>query len=122
MSLASVPGLYVLPVDVGVSDVFDRFPGRVDVLDAVSDKQGLLDVVAFTLEFPGYWRANWDSFEECLLDLSWLTPGPRVLVLTGGASFAERDPDAWDVALSIWSRAVRAHARGSTPLHIFVLG
>ena len=121
MSLATVPGLYILPVDVGIEDVFDLFPGRVDVLDAVSDKQGLLDVVGFTLEFPTYWRPNWDSFEECLLDLSWLAPGPRVLVLTGGARFAERDPDAWDVALSIWSRAVRVHARGNSPLHVFVL-
>lgn len=122
MSLAAVPGLYVLPVDVGIGDIFDVFPGRVDVLDAITDKRELLDVVAFTLEFPGYSRPNWDSFEECVLDLSWLPPGPRVLVLTGSSAFTQRDPDGWDVALAIWSRAVRTHARGSTPLHVFLLG
>ena len=122
MSLGSLPGLYVLPVDVGLGDVVDVYPGRVDVLDHVTDKQSLLDGVAFTLEFPGYFRSNWDSFEECLLDLSWLPAGPRVLVLTGSSTLAERDPDAWEVALSIWARAVGMHARGSTPLHVFLLG
>jgi hypothetical protein len=122
MSLAAVPGCYLLPVDVTIGDILDVFPGRVDVLDSVTDKRELLDVVAFTLEFPGYWRPNWDSFEECLLDLSWLAPGPRVLVLTACAMFAERDPDGWDVALSVFARAVRTHAHGGAPLHVFLLG
>lgn len=121
MSLGSLPGLYVLPVEVGVADVIDVYPGRVDVLGGVTDKDSLLDGVASTLEFPSYFRANWDSFEECLLDLSWLAAGPRVLVLTGASTLAERDPDAWEVALAIWARAVQVHARGGTPLHVFLL-
>jgi hypothetical protein len=121
MSLAAVPGLYVLPVDVAIGDIFDIFPGRVDVLDSVIGKRELLEVAAFTLDFPTYARANWDSFEECLNDLSWLPPGPRVLVITGSSTLAERDPDAWDVSLAVWARAVRTHARGSTPLHVFLI-
>ena len=121
MSLAAVPGLYLLPVDVEVGDVYDVFPGRVDVLDQIDSKDSLLESVAATLEFPGYWRPNWDSFEECLLDLSWLDSGPRVLVCTGSGAFAERDPDAWEVALAIWARAARVHARGSAPLHVFLI-
>ena len=121
MSLVAVPGLYVLPVDVTIGDILDVFPGRVDVLDSVTNKHELLDVVAFTLDFPSYARSNWDSFEECVNDLSWLPAGPRVLILSGSATFAERDPDAWDVSLAVWSRAVRTHARGSTPLHVFLI-
>ncbi len=121
MSLAALPGLYVLPVDVEVGDIYDVFPGRIDVLDTITDKAGLLHAVAVALDFPAYWRPNWDSYEECLLDLGWLDSGPRVLVCTGCAAFAERDPDAWEVALAIWARAVRSHARGSTPLHVFLL-
>jgi len=121
VTLAAVPGLYVLPVEVGVGDVSDIFPGRVDVLDGIIDKRGLLEGVSQTLEFPGYWRPNWDSFEECLLDLAWLPSGPRVLVLTDSNTFAERDPDGWDVSLAIWARAARLHARGATPLHVFLL-
>lgn len=122
MSIAAVPGLYLLPVDAGIGDVYDVFPGRVDVLDGVTGKDSLLEAVAGALDFPGYHRPNWDSFEELLLDLSWLDSGPRVLVLTGSAAFAERDPDAWEVSLAIWARAVQLHARGSTPLHVFLLG
>lgn len=122
MSLASLPGLYVLPVDVGLDDVADVFPGRLEVLHGVHDKASLLEVVADVLSFPAYHRPNWDSFEECLLDLSWLAAGPRVLVCTGSSGFADRDPDGWEVALSIWARAVRVHARGGTPLHVFLLG
>lgn len=121
MSFASVPGLYVLPVDVSIGDIFDIFAGRVDVLDSVIAKRELLEVAASTLDFPTYARPNWDSFEECLNDLSWLPPGPRVLVITGSSTLAERDPDAWDVSLAVWARAVRTHARGSTPLHVFLL-
>ena len=122
MSLASLPGLYVLPVDVGLDDVSDVYPGRLEVLHGVVDKASLLEVIADVLSFPGYHRPNWDSFEECLLDLSWLAAGPRVLVCTGCSTFADRDPDGWEVALSIWARAVRVHARGGTPLHVFLLG
>jgi hypothetical protein len=121
MSLAAVPGLYVLPVDVTIGDIFDVFPGRVDVLDSIFAKRELLEVVASTLGFPAYARPNWDSFEECLNDLSWLPGGPRVLIVTGSSTLAERDPDAWDVSLAVWSRAVRTHARGSTPLHVFLI-
>ncbi len=121
MSLAAVPGLYVLPVDVGLGDVADVFPGRVEVLDTVSDKASLLDAVAGALSFPSYFRPNWDSYEECLLDLGWLDSGPRVLVCSGSTTFAERDPDGWEVALAIWARAVRVHARSGTPLHVFLL-
>lgn len=122
MSIAAVPGLYLLPVDVEIADVYDVFPGRVDVLDGITDKASLIEAVAGVLEFPGYGRPNWDSYEELLLDLTWLDSGPRVLVLTGSTAFAEHDPDAWEVALSIWARATQLHARGSAPLHVFLLG
>ena len=121
MTLAALPGLHVLPVDVTIGDIFDIFPGRVDVLDLAIGKRELFEVAASTLDFPVYARPNWDSFEECLNDLSWLPPGPRVLVITGSSILAERDPDAWDVSLAVWARAVRTHARGSTPLHVFLI-
>jgi hypothetical protein len=36
-------------------------------------------VLAEQLRFPGYFGRNWDAFEECVRDLSWLPPGRVIL-------------------------------------------
>ena len=38
-------------------------------------KKQLLAILALGLDFPSYFGWNWDAFEECLRDLSWI---PRV--------------------------------------------
>jgi len=44
------------------------------------DKESLLDSISKTLEFPEWFGGNWDALEDCLSDLSWRPPGPRVLL------------------------------------------
>ena len=45
----------------------------------ISSKAALLAVLAEQLRFPGYFGWNWDGFEECVRDLSWLPPGRVIL-------------------------------------------
>jgi hypothetical protein len=41
----------------------------------ISSKDDLLACFGAQLLFPEYFSKNWDSFEECLGDLSWLPAG-----------------------------------------------
>jgi len=46
----------------------------------IRSKQKLFAAIADKLRFPKYFGWNWDAFEECLRDLSWLPQG-RTIVL-----------------------------------------
>jgi len=46
----------------------------------VRSKQKLFSIYAAALRFPKYFGRNWDAFEECLGDLSWL-PAERPVVI-----------------------------------------
>ena len=46
----------------------------------LGSKQALMSAVAERLCFPDYFGGNWDAFEECIRDLSWIPPGPILLV------------------------------------------
>lgn len=44
----------------------------VKVPSGLGSKVELLDFLGKKLSFPNYFGGNWDAFEECLADLSWL--------------------------------------------------
>lgn len=46
----------------------------------IKTKEALLDELYRTLRFPDYFGHNWDALEDCIRDLSWLPPGPVVLM------------------------------------------
>ena len=44
----------------------------VDVPAGIRSKTVLLETLGAGLRFPDYYGVNWDAFEECIRDLSWL--------------------------------------------------
>jgi RNAse (barnase) inhibitor barstar len=44
----------------------------VQVNPNIETREALLNWFSRTLEFPSYFGGNWDAFEECMRDLSWL--------------------------------------------------
>ena len=42
------------------------------IQDKINSKYQLFDFYKKALKFPDYFGNNWDSFEECLKDLSWI--------------------------------------------------
>lgn len=45
-------------------------------------KDSLFQEFAEVLDFPNYFGANWDAFEECIKDLSWLEESRYLLIIT----------------------------------------
>jgi RNAse (barnase) inhibitor barstar len=44
----------------------------VEIDDVQSNKAQLIRALSDSIGFPEYFSGNWDSFEECLNDLSWI--------------------------------------------------
>jgi hypothetical protein len=51
----------------------------VNVPTGIETKAVLLNELYTALRFPRYFGANWDALEECVRDLSWLSPGNIVV-------------------------------------------
>lgn len=71
----------------------------------LSDKDALLTWYAKTLGFPEYFGANWDAFDECLRDLSWIKE--RRLVLYHQDVPLEASPEDQKIYIEVLANAVR---------------
>jgi hypothetical protein len=78
------------------------------VLDgsAIHDKASFLVAWGAALAYPGYAQPNWDSFEECLADLSWLASPGILLIYDNPDPFAEARPAEWQLACEIIAEAI----------------
>lgn len=61
----------------------------VRVPSKVNRKRRLMALFAGRLQFPDYFGWNWDAFEECLADLSWLEEVREVVVVHRDVPFAD---------------------------------
>lgn len=53
--------------------------GRVEIPKGIGGRSDLFSVYVSQLAFPAYFGWNWDAFEECLNDLSWIDEGQVVI-------------------------------------------
>lgn len=61
-----------------------------------TDKQRLLQEFAAALQFPYYFGHNWDAFDECLNDLSWLRCEKIALGISDIDAVLVGDSDAFE--------------------------
>jgi RNAse (barnase) inhibitor barstar len=71
----------------------------------ITSKKTLFATVADQLFFPDYFGGNWDAFDECLRDLSWLPLG-EVALNHADVPLVNDVPDAM-IYLAILDDAVR---------------
>ena len=87
----------------------------------ISGKDGFLKAAADALEFPAYFGANWDAFEECLTDLSWHDAKGVVLLVEEVEPFDRDFPEVMETARDIFE-SVTSYWRGLDTCFFVVLG
>lgn len=88
--------------------------------DTIDNKSSFLAACASALHFPDYFGRNWDAFEECLNDLSWVTAKGYVVLYDNAENFARNAPEEWDVAFDILGDAVGNWQKHGTPFVVLM--
>ncbi len=120
-------GLYLLTGRPGLTAMerLCRLKGvRLFRLDGrnVLTKLRFLAVAARTLDFPSWFGANWDAFEDCVTDLEWVPAPAYVVLLENMERFAQRAPRDFDTALRILEAAAEFWSEKGVPFHVLVSG
>lgn len=76
-------------------------------------KEQFLNHAALAMHFPEYFGDNWDAFEDCLTDLSWLEGEGFVLLYDHTDTLAEHAPQHFDTLVEILREAAEFwHGQG----------
>ena len=105
-------GVFFMPQHLAVKDVqaaakkagfaFFHIEGK-----AISRKEQLLNHAATAMHFPDYHGGNWDAFEECVTDLSWVEAEGCVLYYDHFDSLQANHPEQLETFVEIMKDAVR---------------
>ena len=119
------PGLYRLRTDLNADYIVALLSkagwrGFYIEGEVVKSKEDFLRVAGAAMSFPDYYGHNWDAFDECITDLSWLPAKGYVLIYQEVWPFPRNDRTAWQQARAILTDAVAFWAERNTPFYIFL--
>ena len=80
-------------------------------------KESLLHEFGAALQFPYYFGENWDGFNECLADLSWLDLSVVILIVDAEQILPGADAE-FRTFLEMLNAAAHDRNKNSTSLHI----
>ncbi|MBJ7336659.1 barstar family protein [Mycolicibacterium sp.] len=66
---------------------------------------GFMNEVAASMQFPYYFGHNWDAFEECVNDLSWLRGASYLIVFDSAQHLLSDNPEDFGILLRILADA-----------------
>lgn len=117
------PGLYRVAEEIVVDEVAtlcQEQGAHLFYIDgqAVSNKAEFLHACAKAMDFPDYFGANWDAFEDLLTDLEWIAADRYLVLYSDPEAFAQQDAAEWSTAVDILQGAVEYWAETETPLYV----
>lgn len=86
----------------------------------VTSKEAFLRMAGATMSFPPYYGQNWDAFEECITDLSWVPAKGYLFIYDNVWYFSSNDRPAWQQARAILTDAVNFWAARGIPFYVFL--
>ena len=96
----------------GSSAEHDPVPTAI-VIPAARNKSELMAAFASAANLPDWFGRNWDSLEECLLDLQAPHHGGVLMDVADPGLLSRHDPDAWRTLLALLEDVTAAwQARG----------
>lgn len=127
LSQAHAPGVYRFRSRVAPATLrraLEKAGWRLFYLDGreIHDKASFLQAGAAAMEFPAYFRPNWDAFEECVNDLSWAPAQGYVILFDHAGRFELSAPRDWATAMDIFEDAVASWRSAGTPMYVLVRG
>jgi hypothetical protein len=73
----------------------------------MNSARGLFNEFAAALQFPCYFRNNWNAFDECIADLEWLPGNGYFIMIVDGSHMLRDEPDE----LAVFFRIMRSVAQ-----------
>lgn len=127
LSQARPPGIYRFrsrASEATLRRALEKAGWRLFYLDGreIRNKAGFLRAVAAAMEFPAYFRPNWDAFEECINDLSWAPAQGYVVLFDHADRFELGAPRDWAMAMDILEDAVLSWRSAGTPVYVLMRG
>lgn len=89
---------------------------RVPISSRIQTKDQLIAVFKQKLQFPAYCTFNWDSFDECIHDLSWLKLDEHIII--EHHSLPKLSPRDLEIYLEIIRDAERSSKNSNHPIEI----
>ncbi|MEH2177574.1 barstar family protein [Nostoc sp.] len=71
----------------------------------INSKETFLSKAAEVMQFPTYFGANWDAFDECITYLTWCPAEKYVILYDHAEIFAQAEPTQYQIALDILNSA-----------------
>jgi RNAse (barnase) inhibitor barstar len=88
----------------------------------ISKKEQFLNHASLAMHFPEHFGNNWDAFEDCLTDLSWVDEEGYVIFYDHFGSFAEHAPSQFETALEVFKSAVESWREQNKPMFVLLRG
>ncbi|MBX3410067.1 MAG: barstar family protein [Phycisphaeraceae bacterium] len=76
-----------------------------------TSRLALMDEWSRVLAYPDYFGRNWDAFEECVCDLSWLPPSPTFIAVSHSCLLLDLPGFDFDMLMECLDVAVREQDR-----------
>jgi hypothetical protein len=89
---------------------------------AVLTKRRFLAVAARAFNFPNWFGANWDAFEDCMTDLEWAPARAYVVLLENMERFAEHARPDFETALRVLEASAKFWSKEGIPFHVLLSG
>lgn len=87
----------------------------------IATKEDFLREAATAMNFPTYFGANWDAFDECIRDLSWIPAQKYILIYDRPDIFAKAQPEQWQIAQDILQSASQYWQESGRLMEVWVL-
>ena len=86
----------------------------------IKNKTDFFNSAKDVMHLPDYFGDNWDAFEECLNDLSWISADGYILVYDYSSVFFSNHPEDSGILLSILNDARESSVNGDIPFDFVI--